>query len=110
MNLYKTNWYEKDPNEVSDVIYNDMEDDASRFDFFKHLMQNFPKLKIDWLETFEDMKDYLLANERIPDILYFVDWYKTKNLQDYQDRHEFIERDLCNYYLFQKDIIRALVA
>lgn len=101
--MYKTNWYEKDPEKALDIIYEELEDDSSRYDFFKYLMKNYPDLDIEWLETFEDMKEYLMEQERIEDILAFVGWYKTKNAQDYSERYEFIESDLCNYYLFQND-------
>ena len=99
----ETNWYEKDSNEALGVIYDEIEDDGERFEFLKYLIENFPKLEIDWLETFEDLKEYLLAHERIDDILFFVNWYSKTNPEDYGNRYEFVEGVLCDYYLFKRD-------
>lgn len=69
------NWYKKDPNEALDVLYNEIEDDGKRFMFFKNLIRDYPELEIDWLETFEDVKNHLLMQESIDDIRYFINWY-----------------------------------
>ena len=97
------NWYEKDSNEALDILHNEIEDDEKRFEFFKHLISEFPELEIDWLEAFEDLKHYLLMQERIDDILFFINWYSNKFSEDYSKRYEFIEGDLCNYFLLEKD-------
>ena len=99
----QVNWYKKDPNEALDVLYNEIEDDGKRFTFFKNLIRDYPELEIDWLETFEDVKNHLLMQESIDDIRYFINWYSKKFPEDYSNRYEFIEGDLCNYYLFKKD-------
>lgn len=69
------NWYKKNPNEALDVLYNEIEDDGKRFMFFKNLIRDYPELEIDWLETFEDVKNHLLMQESIDDIRYFINWY-----------------------------------
>jgi hypothetical protein len=97
------NWYEKDINEVYDVLYNKTDNQEERFGFFKHLIQNYPELDIDWLEIFEDLREDLFKKEKIDEVLFFVDWYSNKFEEDYKNRYEFIECDLCNYYLFKKD-------
>lgn len=71
----QVNWYKKDPNEALDVLYNEIEDDGKRFTFFKNLIRDYPELEIDWLETFEDVKNHLLIQESIDDIRYFINWY-----------------------------------
>ena len=97
------NWYEKGPDKVLDVFYDDIEDDEKRFVFLKLLIDKFPELQIDWLEAFEDIKESLIKAERIADVLFFVNWYSRKFAKDYNRRYEFVERDLCDYFLFKKD-------
>lgn len=104
MKQYSTiNWNERDTDEVYDFLYNELEEEE-QYPFFSWLMQHFPNLEIDWLETFEDFKDELFKNRKIDTILSFVEWYKQKNANDYRERFEFIERDLSNYYLYKNDI------
>ncbi len=97
------NWYEKDPDEALDALYNEKEDDGKRFRFFKQLISEFPELEIDWFEAFLDIKHYLLMHERDEDIHFFINWYSNKFPDEYRKSYEFIEGDLCNYYLFKKD-------
>lgn len=104
MKQYSTiNWYGKDTDEVYDFIYDELEEE-DQYTFFSWLMQHFPNLEIDWLEIFEDFKDELLNNGKIDVILSFVIWYRQKNPDDYGVRFEFIERDLCDYYLYKYNI------
>lgn len=97
------NWYERDPEEVYDLFYGEL-DDGKKYPFFSWLMEHFPDLEIDWLETFEEIREGLFHRENIDAVLSFVEWYKLKNPDDYKERFEFIERDLCNYFFFKKDI------
>ncbi len=77
----KINWYKKDIDEVLDALYNKIEENDNSFEFFKHLIAEFPELDIDWLEAFEDMKNDLLWEEKIDDILFFINWYSKKILK-----------------------------
>ncbi len=99
----KPDWSNKTPEDILDYFYDELEDDNTRFEFLKKLMLQLPDLEIDWIEAFEDIKEHLLINERIDDILFFVNWINNKYPEDYKNRYEFIESDLCNYYLFKKD-------
>ena len=99
----QTNWYQKGVNEVYDVLYNEIDNNNERFDFLKHLIQNYPELEIDWLEIFEDLKETLLKEEKIEEVLFFVEWYSHKFEEEYKSKYAFIERDLCDYFLFKKD-------
>ena len=104
MKQYSTiNWYEKDADEVYEFLYNELEEEE-QYPFFLFLMQHFPNLEIDWLEIFEDFTDDFFQNDKIETILSFVDWYKQKNPDDYRERFEFIERDLCDYFLYKRDV------
>lgn len=69
-------------------------------------MQNYPDLEIDWIKIFSDFKEALFENEKIDSVLYFVSWHRQKDPNDYLERYEFIERDLCNYFLYKNDIER----
>ena len=104
MKQYSTiNWYEKDIDHVYEFLYNELEEEE-QYPFFSFLMQHFPNLEIDWLEIFEDFSDDFFQNDKIETILSFVDWYKQKNPDDYSERFEFLERDLCDYFLYKKDV------
>ncbi|MCC5939112.1 MAG: SEC-C domain-containing protein [Lunatimonas sp.] len=99
------NWYEKDTDEVYDYLFEELEENE-QYPFFSWLTQHFPDLEIDWLETFEDLKEALILNEQIDEVLSFVAWYRQKYPEDYSERYEFIEKDLCDYFFFKKDINR----
>ena len=104
MNKYITiNWNEKDTNEVYDFLYNELEEEE-QYLFFSWLMQDFPDLEIDWLEIFEDFKEALFQSDNIGAVISFVEWYKLKNFDDYSERFEFIERDLCDYFFYKNDM------
>ncbi len=98
------NWSKKDPNEALDAIYEKIGENKNAFGFFKHLIVEFPELEIDWLEVFEDIKLSLFMQEKIDDVLFFINWYNKKFPEDYSCRYEFIERDLCSYYLLKKRV------
>lgn len=98
----KINWNEKTAEEVVDFLYDELEA-KNQYPFFSWLMQNLPDLELDWLEIFEEIRNELSENEKIETVLSFIEWYKQKNPDDYRQRFEFIERDLCNYYLYKGD-------
>jgi len=103
MKKYSTiNWNEKDADEVYDFLILELET-QEKYPFFLWLMQNFPNVEIDWLETFEELREELFENGQIDAIISFVDWYKLKNPSDYNERYAFIESDVCNYYFYKND-------
>lgn len=99
------NWYEKDPNEVYDYLYHELEGEE-QYPFFSWIMQHFPDLEIDWLDIFEDFKEALFQHERVDEVLSFVAWYQQKDPSNYSERYEFIEKALCNYFFYKKDLKR----
>jgi hypothetical protein len=106
MKQYKTvNWYEKDTDEVYDLIYNQL-DKEEQYPFFIWLMEHFPDVDIDWLEIFEDFKELLFQEKKIDEVLSFISWYHQKDPTDYSERFEFIERDLCDYLIYNKNIAK----
>ncbi|HUZ59799.1 MAG TPA: SEC-C metal-binding domain-containing protein [Hanamia sp.] len=96
------NWYGKDVNDVYDFLYEKLGEE-DQYPFFEWLMQHFPNLKIDWIETFEDFKDDLFKDEKIDEILSFTEFCKEHHHADYQQQYGFIERDLCDYYFYKND-------
>lgn len=98
----KINWYEKDVNDVYDFLYNELKEE-DQYPFFEWLMQYFPNLEIDWIETFEDFKDDFFNDEKIEKIISFTEFCKIHYPEDYRKRYEFIERDLCDWYLYKND-------
>lgn len=99
------NWYEKDIDEVFDYLYEQLEE-KEQYPFFSWLMEHFPDLDMDWLEIFEDFKEELFQNERIEEVLSFVDWYKQKYADEYIERYEYIEKGLCDYFFYKNDLKR----
>jgi len=97
-----TNWHQKGAEKALDYLFETLEEEQ-QFPFFKHLMQNYPDLEIEWLEIFEELSEPLFAQDQIGEVLSFVDWYSNKFPEDYGNRYEFIERDLCDYFIFKKD-------
>ena len=103
MKQYETiNWYLEGIEKVYDFLYNELEEEEQS-PFFSWLMQQFPDLDIDWLEIFEDFNDDLFLKGEIDTILSFVEWYKQKKPDDYSEKYEFIERGICDYYLYKND-------
>jgi hypothetical protein len=103
MKQYETiNWYEKDTDEVYDLMYNQLEEEE-KYPFFIWLMQHYPSLDIDWIEIFEDFKEFMFKENKIDEVLSFVNWYQQINPTDYSERYEFIERDLCDYFIYKRD-------
>lgn len=97
-----TNWYQKGAEKALDYLFEKVEKNQ-QFPFFKYLMQNYPDLEIEWLEIFEDLREPLLVQDQIGEVLSFIDWYSNKFPEDYHNRYEFVERDLCDYFIFKKD-------
>lgn len=103
MKAYETiNWYEKDIDEVFDYLHKQLEE-KERYHFFSWLIEHFPDLEFDWLESFTDIKESLSQNEKIDAVLSFVTWYRQKDPNDYLERYAFLEMDLCNYFLYKND-------
>ncbi len=98
MKSYETiNWKEKSEDEVMNYLFDKLED-AEQCDFLMWLMKHFPDLEIEWLERFESLTKDLLKNGKIDSVISFVEWYKQKNMDDYRQRFEFIERDGSDYF------------
>jgi hypothetical protein len=99
--LKNTDWYDKHPQEA---IYNifTQPDFESGFTAFKFLMKQYPELEIDWVDTFTKFKSLLLNTEKIDEILHFIEWISEKDI-DYQYKFEYVEQDLCSYFLFKND-------
>jgi hypothetical protein len=66
-------------------------------------MEQYPKLDIDWLEIFEDLRELLFKEDRIDEVLAFVEWFSQIFPKKYGKKYEFIERDLLDYYIFNND-------
>ena len=97
-----TNWKEKRPEEILDFIHKKTNTEK-QFEVLKYLILHFPDLKINWLDIFSDMEYFLLSNDRLNDVLFFVDWYSKHDPEDYKERYQFIDREIINYCFFKKD-------
>ncbi len=105
MDYKSIDWYRKNEDDIFDILFHEVTKPEEKFNFFKHLIAHFPKLEIPWLDIFENMKDDLLYAQNTEAYEYFINWYNQKFPDDYQNRYEFVERDLIDYYFFSQDYI-----
>ncbi len=101
MKYEKTNWSSKTIDEVYEFFEN--LDEHKKYEFYKWLYTHYPDLDFEWLDTFEDLRQNLGNKQNISACEEFVLWYPQKFPDEYSQRYEFIERDLCDYYFFTKD-------
>ena len=105
MEAYKTiNWQEKDADDVYEFF--DTIPEEKHYDFLKWLAHHYPELDIDWLDIFEDMRFRMPFSKNIAACEEFSVWYAAKFPVEYAGSFEFIERDLCDYYLHTKNIAK----
>lgn len=100
MNYNNINWNTKDIDEVYEFIDNLQED--KKYEFFKWLYTHHPDMDFEWLDTFEDIRFKMSRKDNIIACEEFVFWYSEKFPNEYAQRYEFIERNLCDYYFFTK--------
>lgn len=101
-NLNLIDWYKKEPEEAINYIFSQPDYEAG-YAAFVYFQEQFPDLEIDWLETFEDLRLFLLYSEQTDKIISFTKWYLSKDPKDYLEKYELIEKDLCDYFFMKKD-------
>lgn len=92
------NWNEKNIDEVYDFYENLPEN--KKYSFFKWLYVHYPKIEFEWLDTFEELRFGMSYKKNIAACEEFVLWYSQLYPDEYSQRYEFIERDLCDYYFY----------
>ena len=103
-NYKEINWHEINIDDVYE--YYDALPSEEQFKFFKWLYLHCPDTDIDFLETFEDLRCRMPLEENIAETEEFVKWFAFMFPEKYDVSYEFIERDLCNYYLKNNDITK----
>jgi hypothetical protein len=103
--LTTTDWNEKHHGEAINCVFSqaNFEDGYSAF---KYLMQEYPELPIDWIQYFGEFKHILLVTDKIEEILNFIKWIKDKDPKKYKTNFEYIELDLCSYFILNNDLPR----
>ncbi len=101
-NYKEINWHQLVADEV--YAYYDELQENEKFSFFKWLYLNYPETDIDFLDIFEDLRCEMAYETNIVESEEFVEWYSEKFPIEYAERYEFIERDLCDYYLKNNDL------
>jgi len=97
MKYTEVNWKEKD---IEDVYkFYERLPQHEKFAFFKWLGAQHPDKEFDWLDIFEDLRNDLAYNDNIAACEEFIQWYQKQYPDEYAQGYEFIERDLCDYYL-----------
>jgi uncharacterized protein YchJ len=103
MNSYETiNWSEKTDDDVFEYL--DTIPEAEHFAFLMWLAKHYPEIGIDWLDLFEDTRYQMPYEQNIAACQEFSAWCAEKFPDEYANRFEFIERDLCDYYLHNKNL------
>lgn len=103
MNELETfNWQEKSSDEVYDYLETLAAED--QYPFLKWLAEHAPDLEIDWLDFFEDIRTMMPVTQNIEACLEFSAWYAGRFPNEYANEFQYIERDLCDYYLFHGEI------
>jgi hypothetical protein len=98
MTYKEINWSEKDIGEIYEYLDNLPQHE--KYPFIKWLYSNFPGLEFEWLDTFEDLRYGMTYKENIDACEEFIIWFPEQHPEIYSKRYEFIERDLCDYYLY----------
>lgn len=100
MNDFETiNWQGKTTHEVYEYIESLATED--QYPFLKWLSGHTPELDIDWLDFFEDIRSSLPVAENADACVEFSAWFAARFPDKYAEHFEFIERDLCDYYLYK---------
>ncbi|MCF8295088.1 MAG: hypothetical protein K9I34_03405, partial [Bacteroidales bacterium] len=90
-------WSDKSPEEI--YQYFAKLDAPEQLKLLKLLCQRYPDIEIDWLDIFEELRFHLSYADNISACEEFVQWFPEYHHEEYARGYEFIERDLCDYYL-----------
>jgi len=96
------NWYEKEIEEIEE--YNQGLTEEETFQFLNHLLQNYPKLELDWINMFEGITEQLFELARVDDVLNFVNHYRKTFPGKYETQCRRIEKDLITHLFYRGDI------
>lgn len=104
MEYKNINWENKEVDEIYD--YFDNLPASEQFTFFRWLYQQYPDKEMEWCSTFEDLRFEMPFTENIAACEEFVAWYSAFYPDEYAEQYEFIERDLCDYYLLTGNLTK----
>lgn len=96
------NWSEKSDDDVFEYL--DTIPKNEQFAFLMWLAKHYPEIGVDWLDLFEDTRHQMPYAQNIAACQEFSSWCAEKFPEEYTNRFEFIERDLCDYYLHNRNI------
>lgn len=96
------NWYEKEIDEIEEYNLGLTHEEA--FQFLNHLLQNYPKLELNWIEMFEEITEQLFEQGRVDDVMKFVNDYRKTFPGQYEVQCRRIEKDLITHLFYRGDI------
>lgn len=102
MKYQEIDWSKKNDDAVRKA-YRDLLPEE-RYSFFKWLHAHYPAIDDDWLGTFDDLRNELSQQDNIAACEDFLSWFPQQYPKQYCEHGEFIERDLCDYYLYTKNL------
>ncbi len=91
------NWAEKSFEEICQSF--DSLPAIEQLELLKWLSSHHPDIDIDWLDFFEDTRAQLKYAENILACEDFISWFPEFRPKEYAKRYEFIEKDLCDFYI-----------
>jgi len=94
----KTDWSQKTADDIYDYI-SDITDNEECVMFFLWLSKHYPNIELSWMEELEDLRSSLPYHEDIALCENFLQDIHPSIFEEYCEQFEFIEMDLCDYYL-----------
>lgn len=95
-------WYDKDADEIYEHFDSLSAEDA--YNFLRHLLQNFPRLPLDWMDLFADVDEHLLNDGRVKEVIEFIDLYRITFPGRYESEYQYIEMELIPHLFYKGDI------
>ena len=98
----KIDWYQKG----AEYIYNHFDklkwEDA--YLFLSDLLQNYPNVRIAWMDLFADIEEHLLDSGMVNEVIDFIDLYRITFPGIYESEYGYIEMKLIPHLFYKGDI------
>lgn len=98
MDYEKTDWLQKPEEDIYHFIES-LSSGQEKVNFFLWLSRHFPEADIAWIDELEDLRSSLPYHENIALCENFLQDIHPSIFEEYCEQFEFIEMDLCDYYL-----------
>ncbi len=96
------NWYEKEVVNIYDHFRKLKGEEP--YLLLCHMLQNFPDLKIAWIDVFLDAQEYMLEGGKVTEVLDFINLYRRTFPGDFETEYEFVETALFPHLIYADDV------